>query len=199
MSTNDTGKLLRTFAENGSEDAFRELVIRYINLVYSVALRRVGGDSHMAQDVAQTVFTDFAGKARSLSSGVQLGGWLHRHTCFVAANFTRNERRRQAREQIAVQMNTLSETHDADWKDVAPVLDDAIDQLDDTDRDAVVLRFYAQCDLRHVGTALGISEDAAQKRVSRALDKLRDLLVQRGVSLSVAALAVRESVLPQMK
>ena len=189
MSTTDTRQLLQAFAEKGSEDAFQELVARYINLVYSVALRRVGGDTHQAQDVVQTVFSDFAGKARSLSSSVQLGGWLHRHTCFVAANFTRSERRRQAREQIAVEMNTLSEMPDAGWMDVAPVLDDAIDQLEDADRHAVVLRFYEQCDLRGVGSALGIGEDAAQKRVSRALDKLREMLLRRGVTLSVAALA----------
>lgn len=189
MSTTDTRQLLQAFAERGSEDAFQELVARYINLVYSVALRRVGGDTHQAQDVVQTVFSDFAGKARSLSSSVQLGGWLHRHTCFVAANFTRSERRRQAREQIAVEMNTLSEMPDAGWLDVAPVLDDAIDQLEDADRHAVVLRFYEQCDLRGVGSALGIGEDAAQKRVSRALDKLREMLLRRGVTLSVAALA----------
>jgi RNA polymerase sigma factor (sigma-70 family) len=189
MSTKDTEELLRAFTEKGSEDAFQEVVARYIDLVYSVALRRVGGNTHQAQDVVQTVFIDFAGKARSLSSGVQLGGWLHRHACFVAGNFTRAERRRQAREQIAVQMNTLSDTHDASWDDVAPVLDDAVDQLDDPDRTAVLLRFYEQYDLRRLGAALGIGEDAAQKRVSRALDKLRELLARRGVALSAIALA----------
>ena len=189
MSTKDTGELLRAFTEKGSEDAFQELVARYIDLVYSIALRRVGGNAHQAQDVTQTVFSDLAGKARSLSSGVQLGGWLHRHTCFVAANFTRTERRRQAREQIAVQMNTVSDTHDASWNDVAPALDDAVDQLDDPDRMAVILRFYEQYDLRRLGAVLGVGEDAAQKRVSRALDKLRELLVRRGVALSAIALA----------
>src|SRR5687768_15591944 len=188
MSTTDTQDLLRQYAENGSEIAFQELVSRYIDLVHSVAFRRVNGDAPLAQDVAQKVFTDLATKAPALSSGVRLGGWLHRHTCFVAATLVRGEHRRRVREQIAVQMNTLNEPPEAGWKEVAPVLDEAIDQLEETDRDAVVLRFYEQRGLREMGAVLGVSEDAAQKRVSRALGKLRTLLTRRGVTLSGAAL-----------
>ena len=189
MSMTDGIQLLRNYAERGDEDAFRELVERYINLVYSAAIRRVGGDADLARDVAQTVFTDLARKARSLGHVRSLGGWLHRHTGFVAATAVRRERSRHARERQAVEMNTLHDIPDSTWRQLAPVLDETIDALDAADREAIVLRFFEQRDLREVGAALGISDDAAQKRVSRAIEKLRILLAQRGVSLGVTVLA----------
>jgi RNA polymerase sigma factor (sigma-70 family) len=185
----ETEALLREFSQSGSETAFQKLVSRYINLVYSVACRRTGGDSHLAEDVAQTVFTDLARKARSLPRDVMLGGWLHRHTCFVASTIMRTNRRRIEREQQAVIMSALTESSNDDWKDLAPVLDEAINDLEKTDRAAIVLRFFEERDLRSIAHVLAVSEDAAQKRVARALDKLRDLLVKRGVALAVPALA----------
>ena len=185
---NETQQLLADYAENGSEAAFRGLVERYIDFVHSVAARLTGGDSHLAQDVCQTVFTDLARQARSLSRDVALGGWLHRHTCYVAANFIRGERRRQSRERQAAQMNASPDHSEANLAELAPVLDDAINQLGDEDRHAILLRFYEKRDLRSVGEAIGSSENTARMRVSRALEKLHALLVRRGVSLSVAAL-----------
>ncbi|MEO5802300.1 MAG: sigma-70 family RNA polymerase sigma factor, partial [Verrucomicrobiota bacterium] len=172
----------------GSEPAFRELISRYLDLVYSTAIRSVNGDSHLAEDVAQTVFADFARMARTFSSDVMLGGWLHRHTCFVAATVMRTERRRQSRERQAVEMNALDDHSEANLAQVAPVLDEAINQLGARDRTAILLRFFEQNDLRAVGEALGSSEDAAQKCVTRALEKLRGLLKNRGVSFSATAL-----------
>ncbi len=189
MSMPDSVQLLRAYAERGDEAAFRELVARYIDLVHSVAVRRVGGDVEAARDVTQSVFIDLARKARSLRGEVMLGGWLHRHTGFVAASVARAERRRQAREQQAAEMNTLHPTHDPTWQQLAPVLDETIDALDAADRQAILLRFFEQRDFRAVGAALGISDDAAQKRVSRAVEKLRTSLARRGVTLSLAALA----------
>lgn len=185
----DAPSLLRQYVEHGSESAFRELVTRYIDFVYSVALRRVGGNTHLAQDVAQTVFTDLARKARTLPADVMLGGWLHRHTCFVSSSAIRQERRRHFRERNAVEMNALHSPGDAEWKQIAPILDEAIDELGADDRRAIILRFFEGHDLRTVGAALGASDDTAQKRVSRAVDKLRELLIHRGVTLTVAALA----------
>jgi RNA polymerase sigma factor (sigma-70 family) len=188
MSTIDSQELLREYVQEHSEAAFEQLVKRYVDLVYSVALRRVNGASSLAQDVAQSVFTELARKASSLPADVMLGGWLHRHTCFVAASTLRGEQRRSEREKQAVEMNALYGTSDSEWKQLAPVLDDAIDQLAPADRVAIILRFFEQQDLRAIGTVLGATEDAAQKRVSRALEKLRTLLVARGVTLSIAAL-----------
>jgi RNA polymerase sigma factor (sigma-70 family) len=180
--------LLADYTKNGSEAAFRELVARYLDLVYSTAVRLAGGDTFMAEDVAQTVFVDLARLAKGLSSEVRLGGWLHRHTCFVAAKTLRGERRRQSRERQAVEMNALPDHSQARLAEVAPILDEAINQLGAADRAAVLLRFYERLDFRSVGEALGTNEAAAQKRVTRALEKLHVLLKRRGVTLSAAAL-----------
>jgi RNA polymerase sigma factor (sigma-70 family) len=186
----DSQKLLLEYATESSERAFRELVERYVNLVYSTALRLVEGDAHRAEDVTQMVFADLARKARTrwLPPDLMLGGWLHRNTCFVAAKVMRGERRRQSRERRAVEMNALTEAP-TNMTELAPVLDEAINCLRSKDRAAIVLRFFEQQDLRGIGETLGMSENAAQKRVRRALDQLRILLKARGVALSATALA----------
>lgn len=190
----DDQPLLRRYAAEGSEAAFGELVGRYVNLVYSAALRRVGGDAQRAQDVAQLVFTDLARKAGSLPSGVVLAGWLHRATRYAAAELLRTERRRQAREREAAAMHALSSEPTPDWNQIRPLLDAALDRLSRTHRDALVLRYFEERSLAEVGQVLGLDEDAARKRVSRALDKLRADLVRRGVRTTAGALSTAISV-----
>jgi len=185
----DTRKLLAEYVATGSEAAFRELVSRYVDLVHSAAVRLVHGDTHLAEDITQTVFADLARLARSMSREVMLGGWLHRHTCFVAGKTMRSERRRVARERQAVEMNSMEDHSAASLASVAPILDDAINQLGAEDRTAILLRFFEQNDFAAVGAALGSNEEAARKRVNRALDKLEALLKRRGVALSATALA----------
>ena len=188
MKTTDSGSLLAAYAKTGSEPAFRELVTRYMDLVYSAAVRLVGNDADLAKDVAQTVFAELAKKAPHLPQDVMLGGWLHHHTVYAASTLMRGERRRQARERQAVEMNALEDHTEENLAQIAPMLDEAIDQLGAEDRTAILLRFFEQRDFPSVGQALGGSEEAARKRVSRALEKLHLLLKHRGVSLSAAAL-----------
>jgi RNA polymerase sigma factor (sigma-70 family) len=185
---NETHQWLAEYARNGSETAFRELVSHYVNLVYSTAVRLVNGDTHLAEDVVQTVFADLARKARRFPANVMLGGWLHRHTCFVASTTRRGEYRRQKREREAIQMQVTEDHSASNLAQVAPVLDEAIEQLNSEDRTAVLLRFFEQQDFRTIGLALGSNEDAARMRVTRALDKLQVLLKERGVVLPAAAL-----------
>lgn len=182
--------MLADYAVNGSEQAFRDLVTRYIDLVYSTAVRLVDGDTHLAEDVAQKVFTDLGRLAGTLSPEVMLGGWLHRRACHVALSTMRSERRRENRERQAAEMNALNARAETSFEQIAPVLDEAINQLSAEDRTAIVLRFFENRDLRSVGAVLGSSEDAAQKRVSRALEKLRGLLARRGVTASATGLAL---------
>src|SRR5207248_11278409 len=113
------------------DQAFGELVRRQTDLVYSTALRVVGGDAHLAEDVTQTVFIDLARKAHSLCRCAALSGWLYRHTCYTASKAVRSERRRQAREMEAVAMNAQDDQSDADavWQQIAPLLDDAMNRL----------------------------------------------------------------------
>src|SRR5687767_7950299 len=142
----DTQQLLAQYVATGSEPAFRDLVARYVDLVYSAAVRLVNGDTHLAEDVTQTVFADLARLARTLSRETMLGGWLHRHTCFVASKTMRGERRRQERERQAVEMNALEDHSAANLASLAPILDDAVNQLGAEDRAAILLRFFEQHD-----------------------------------------------------
>ena len=184
----DVQQLLAEYSRTGSEAAFQTLVARYINFVYSTALRLVGGNTHTAQDVTQMVFVGLAGKARTLSNDVALGGWLHQYTYHVATREIRTERRRQTREQEALAMNYPHDDSNSTEQLVSPILDEAITCLGHHDRTAILLRFFEQRDFRSVGEAMGINEDAARMRVSRALEKLHGLLKRRGLTLTVAAL-----------
>jgi RNA polymerase sigma factor (sigma-70 family) len=185
----DSQRLLADYAANGSERAFQELVARYVDLVFSTAIRLVDGDTHRAKDVAQTVFVDLSRMAAKLSPNSALGGWLHRHTCFVARTVMRGERRRQARERQAVEMSALDNHPDMALAEIAPVLDEAINELGADDRDAILLRFFEHRNLRSVGEALGTNENVAQKRVARAVQELATLLRRRGFTVPVTALA----------
>src|SRR5262249_347720 len=137
----------------------------------------------------QTVFADLARKAKSLRSETTLGGWLHRHTCFVSSNHLRAERRRLAREQEAMELHRINQSPENVWLDIEPVLDDAINQLSSKDRQAIILRFYERLDFASVGNALGTNADAAQKRVSRALERLRPMLKGRNVTVGTGLLS----------
>ncbi|MBI5802795.1 MAG: sigma-70 family RNA polymerase sigma factor [Verrucomicrobia bacterium] len=178
--------LLRRFAGDGEQEAFAELVRRNLNLVHSAALRQVRSPQ-LAEDVAQSVFTDLARDAARLKPGTVLAAWLYQVTRRTAIDVVRREARRQLREQVAVEMNAMNSTS-SDWAQVEPLLDDAMAALDDTDRTAVLLRYFENKSLRDVGVALGTSDDTAQKRVSRAVDRLRDFFAQRGVTVGASVL-----------
>ncbi len=185
-------QLLRDYAENGDELAFREIVARHTDLVYSSALRQ-STPPDLALDVAQSVFTDLARKAqplaKSLEQNASLLGWLFRSTRFTALNQLRDDRRRQARERQAMEiLDTATETA-ADWEFVRPILDEAMADLSDEDRDALLLRFFKSQDFRAIGKSLGVSDDAAQKRVSRALERLRGEFTRRGVTTTAVVLS----------
>jgi RNA polymerase sigma factor (sigma-70 family) len=184
-------ELLRRYAEEKSEAAFAELVRLHLNLVYFAALRQVGGDAHRAKDVAQTVFTDLARKAHSLTGRATLTGWLHTSTRFAAAKLRRADFTRQHHEQEATTMNVLLSDSDpaTEWERLRPMIDDVIHELDDRDREAVLLRFFENRPFAEIGATLRLSEDAARMRVDRALEKLRAALARRGVKSTSAALA----------
>ena len=186
----EDAELLRRYAESHAEDAFAELVRRRIDLVYSVALRQVGGDAHLAKDVAQKVFVDLARKAPSLVGRPVLSGGLCRSTQYAASDVVRAERRRRAREQRSWELEeiTAAPVNDADWDKVRPLLDQALADLTEEDRDAVALRFFENRPFAEIGRRLRLTDDAARKRVERALAKLSTALSRRGVTSTLAAL-----------
>src|SRR4051794_13878605 len=183
----DDEQLLRRYAADHDQDAFAELVRRYVNFVYSCAWRQVR-DPQLAEDVAQIVFANLARKAGRISARPVLAGWLHRDIRYTVLELLRKERRRQARELESIAMDTPQ--NDPDWEKIRPLLDEALSQLSGIDRDALLLRFFEERSFKEVGEAIGAGEDSARKRVSRALEKLRALLADSGVTTTGAALGL---------
>jgi RNA polymerase sigma factor (sigma-70 family) len=179
-------ELLREFARTNSEDAFAELVKRHVNLVHSAALRQVNGDALLAQDVAQTVFTDLARKAGTLARRENLTGWLYTSAHFAAAKIVRGENRRRDREEKFMREPTSETAPDAEWEKLRPTLDDAMHELKETDREAVLLRYFENRQFAEVGAKLGLNENAARMRVERALEKLRAIFEKRGITTATA-------------
>jgi len=197
-------QLLREFATSRDQRAFAELVVRHQNMVFSTALRRTGrGD--LAADVAQQVFLALAAKAAWLSTRVSVGGWLYKSTLLETVRRQRDEARRHARERryAEEEMKLHPPAEDPAGEDeeaararaLLPHLDDALSTLPGPDREAIVLRFLRGLSLRDTGAALGTSEEAARKRVSRAVDKLSAAFQRRGVTATAAVLA--SAVLPR--
>jgi uncharacterized protein (TIGR03435 family) len=184
----DDIELLREYAAHQSEQAFETLVSRHVNLVYSVALRHLG-NPHQAEEITQAVFVILAKKSGSLRPGTILSGWLYQTARLTSANFLRGEIRRQHREQEAHMQSFLHEPETDPWPQIAPLLDHAMAELGEKERNAIALRFFEGKNLREVGASLGVSEDAAKMRVNRAVDKLRNFFAKRGAVVAATALA----------
>ena len=197
---NDDARLLREFAAHQSQSAFRTIVERYQDMVWSTARRRLGNDE-AASDVAQNVFAALARKAPWLCTRSSIGGWLYKSTLMEAARRQRDDLRRNKRERLYSEEMNIRGTNDHDedapqLRELMPVLDDAMSGLSPSDREALVLRFFRGMSLRDTGSALGTTEEAARKRVSRAVDKLSTLFKRKGVTMPAAVLAV--SLLPKI-
>jgi len=183
----DDASLLRRYVESASDEAFATLVSRHVNLVYSVALRQCGNPQH-AEEITQVVFVILAKKAARVRPEA-LSSWLFQTTRLTTNNFLRSEASRHRREQEAYMQSTLNESGSETWLKIAPLLDEAVSGLREKDRRAILLRFYEGRNLREVGTVLNTSEVAAEKRVSRALEKLRCFFAKRGVNSNAGIIA----------
>lgn len=185
MSDTDL-ELLDRYATHQSEDAFSELVRRHIALVHSAALRQVRSPQ-LAEEVTQSVFVDLARSAARIASDTLLPAWLHQVTRRTAVDVIRRESRRLAREQIAVELNSMNAAP-ADWTRIKPLIDEALESLGEKDRTAILLRYFEDRPFREVAACLGTTDDAAQKRVERALLRLRDFLGRHGIAVSSGVL-----------
>ena len=190
MNSRTDKELLRDYSECGSEGAFAELVRRHVDFVFSAAQRLVR-DAHLAQDVSQKVFLVLAQQAGQLLHHAVLSGWLHRTTHNLSVNTVRADVRRRVREQEAATMNEVfaAESKGA-WETVAPHLDAALNELSEPDRNVVLLRYFERKSAREMAEALGISDEAAQKRVNRAVERLREVFCKRGVAVGANGLLV---------
>src|SRR5450432_126861 len=188
MQELDDIALLREYVERDSEEAFAMLVARHINKVYSVALRHTG-NPHQAEEITQAVFVILAKKSRRLGKNVILSGWLYQTARLTAVTFIRSQIRRVHREQEAYMQTDLNKTESDAWMQIAPLLDTAMAGLNESDRYAVVLRFFDGKSMKEVGVALGANEIAARKRVNRAVEKLQKFFLKRGITSTMATLA----------
>ncbi|MCW5557089.1 MAG: sigma-70 family RNA polymerase sigma factor [Verrucomicrobiae bacterium] len=179
-------ELLKAYVGSGSQDAFAELVQRHVGLVYATALRQLR-EPGAAQDVTQQTFCALAQKAATLRDPRRVAAWLHRTSRQLSALHCRTEQRRSLREQ-AVAMNLSAAEDDRRWEDLEPLLDQALEGLGDSDRTALLLRFFEGRPMADVADALGVSEAAAKMRIGRAVEKLRGVFVRHGIACSAAGL-----------
>jgi RNA polymerase sigma factor (sigma-70 family) len=185
----EDSELLRAYVESRSEPAFAELTRRHVDLVYSAALR-IAGEPQLARDVAQEVFLKLACQAASVRRGNALAAWLYRTAHSQAVNAVRTEARRRRREQEALRMSELEAGSESAWLALRPWLDQAMATLGREEQAALVLRFFTGRSLAEVGRALDISEEAARKRVNRAVEKLRVFFARRGLTVSAPAIGL---------
>jgi len=179
-------ELLQRFTREGEQSAFADVVQRHLDLVYGTAMRKVE-DPGAAQEVAQNVFAALGRKAWQFAPDDSLPAWLHKAALLEAKSWLRHELGRRRREQIAAEMGTTMNTPDPAFAALVPLLDEALLSLGERDRTALLLRFYENQSLRDVGAALGAGEDAATKRVRRALDKLTAFFQRRGFKTASVA------------
>ncbi len=189
MTDHTDSQLLNAYADRKLEPAFSELVRRHVDFVYSAAVRMVR-DPQLAEDVTQGVFIALAKQAPDLVERTTLAGWLHRTAQNIAAQTVRTIERRRSREQEAVAMNEMLSTPDASWEQIEPHLDAALGGLSDVDRDAVCLRYFQKKSAAEIAAILGVSDEAAQKRVSRAVERLREFFAKRGITVGAGGLVV---------
>ncbi len=183
-------ELLERYCASRDERAFAELVRRHLATVYGAALRRSGGRRQLAEDVAQKVFCDLARKAAGLRGHPVLSGWLYRSTRLATIHALRTEFRREKLSQTFAAMPDTAPDENVEWARLRPVLDEAMDQLKDADREAMILRYFEGLSFAEVGARLHLSENAARMRTERALDRLRLHLARRGVTSTTAALGL---------
>ncbi|MGC4075161.1 MAG: sigma-70 family RNA polymerase sigma factor [Nibricoccus sp.] len=194
----DDADLLRAYAATGSHPAFAQLVARHLDFVYASALRQTRSTA-LADDVTQSVFLHLARHALKLRPDTHLKSWLCVITRHKAIDAIRAEARRRQREHTAATLSAMdavnssgsSNLPDSTWHEVSPTIDAALAALSETDRRTLLLRFFEEKSLREIGDLLSLTEDTAQKRLTRALEKLRASLARRGITTTAALLAAQ--------
>jgi len=184
----DARQQLKQFAKDRSESSFAAVVRHYLPLVYHAALRQVRNEQ-LAEDISQAVFILLAEKAHTFSEGDFLPAWLYKATRYASANALRTENRRRKLETEAARMNDTATFPPEDWSQLSPALDKAMSRLGTHDRQLLLLRFFENLDVPELSDRLGISETAARKRLSRAIERLRATLESQSITASRLSLA----------
>ena len=182
------GELLCAFVRGREAGVFEELARRHVDWVYSAALRMTG-EPGMAEDVTQGVMLARWRKAEGLQGHPSVVSWLFRATRFGASALIRAERRRKAYEAGSAGGGAVADpAAAAEWEEIRGRLEEAVGRLSAGDREAILLRFYERRTHPEIGEALRISEEAARKRVERAVEKLRQMLGVKSGAVLVGAM-----------
>ena len=185
--TRPTDAELLEAAARGERDALEQIARRYVGFVYNAALRQVHNDRHLAEDVSQAVFVILSRKIHDINRGTLLHGWLFTTTRFAAKNAMKMRKRRTHYERIAAGMRSEAVTPDPSGEVITPLLDEALADLREPDRCAVLLSYFGGKTYREVGAEIGATEEAARKRVDRAVARMRQFFAKRGVAVTGAA------------
>jgi len=183
-------ELLQRYVVEDSQEAFGELVRRHVDLVYSAALRRVGLDAHLAEDVTQDVFAELARRSPRLLDRQALEGWLYTTSRFKAVDVVRRASRRRIRETLLMNANQMADTAEPDWEQLRPAIDEALDSLSKADGEVLILRYFRNRSFAELARTLSLSEDAARMRSARALERLKAALAKRGIRSTAEALGL---------
>jgi len=171
--------LLQRYRETSSAEAFALLAQRYGGMVYSAALR-VTGNTHDAEDVAQECFLTLARQAGTIRSSVS--GWLHSLAVSRAKNLCREHTRRRKREATA-----MGTPDSPSWSEISPRIDEAIQDLPDDHRIAIIARFLEGRTQSELAEEWGVNQSTVSRRIEKALDSLRALLRRRGIPVAAGA------------
>jgi RNA polymerase sigma factor (sigma-70 family) len=177
-------ELLREISSGRSEEAFRSLIDRYVKMVYASCCRQLE-NREMAEDATQAVFVLLSQKAGAVRHS-NLAGWLLTTARYTCAKMRKMEQRRVRRETAAAMER--SHSCESGENELLAVLDDGLARLRGSDRQAIALRYFQERSLGEVGESLGISEEAARKRVNRGVEKLRNFFARKGINISTGVL-----------
>ena len=171
--------LIAEFNADCSEAAFAALVWRHVDMVFGTAMRQIG-DAGAAEEITQNVFVALARTSGKLGSHPTIAGWLHQTAINKSREWLRQELRRRKREQISLHLEAVRAGGDSVWSPLVPLLDEALLELREPDRQAVILHYIEGRTFQEIGSVFGVGEDAARKRIHRCLDQLTQFFRRRG-------------------
>ncbi len=179
--------LLHRFVETGDAAAFAEIVQRYARVVYSASVR-VLGDEGRAQDVSQETFFRLMQRPRLVTHS--LAGWLHRTATHLALDVRRSEKARKAREQSYGLDQQENKSGRANWADVSPFVDQALNEIKEPARGLLIRHFLQGVPQQELAAELDVSPATLSRRIKTGLEELQQHLRKKGIHLGVATLAL---------
>lgn len=180
--------LLKAYVYDYCEISFTKLVERHVRMISGVARRTLDQTSYK-DDVCQLTFLQLTKNAHRLLKHENIAGWLHKTAYQQAMNTNRSHRRMEARHLHLQKCNSSAESAESRWHEIAPLIDQELISLKSADRALIVKRYLEGYSVKELAGDFKISIAATEKRLQRALTKLKKRLDIRGVKTSSTILA----------